>query len=244
MPRLSELQRGIERLLKQYIAQPVNIAAWMVGGLALLAIGSIVLLEMNLDTTVVDLARIETQQIATRVLSTALQRDLGAQNAQLFKVDVRGSQAFITPDVGRINDEAGKAGLAIEAALKHLPSQPISIPLGQALGSKLLSAYGPMIPVTLIPYGALTINFHESFQQAGINQTLLTVYLDTDTTVQVVVPLVSKEEHLKVQVPIAQEWIAGAVPQTVVMTGTTPSKIISIPIGSSTSTSGGVGAGK
>ena len=204
MPRLSELQRGVERLLKQYIAQPVNIAAWMVGGLALLAIGSIVLLEMNLDTTVIDLARIETQQIATRVLSTALQRDLGAQNAQLFKVDVKGSQAFITPDVGRINDEAGKAGLAIEAALKHLPSQPISIPLGQALGSKLLSAYGPMIPVTLIPYGALTINFHESFQQAGINQTLLTVYLDTDTTVQVVVPLVSKEEHLKVQVPMSR----------------------------------------
>ncbi len=61
-----------------------------------------------------------------------------------------------------------------------------------------------MIPVTLIPYGALTINSHESFQQAGINQTLLTVYLDTDTTVQVVVPLVSKEKHLKMRVPISR----------------------------------------
>lgn len=32
-----------------------------------------------------------------------------------------------------------------------------------------------------------------------------------------VVSLVTQEEHLKVQVPVAQEWIAGAVPQTVVL---------------------------
>ncbi|MDA8345297.1 MAG: sporulation protein YunB [Thermaerobacter sp.] len=244
MPRLTDLRRSFDRFLKRYFVQPAHVAAWTVGGLLLLAIGSIVLLELNLDQTVIALSKIEAQQLAIRVLSTALERDLGKDNQNLFQVKVQGNQAFITPDVARINDETGKAALAIQAALKHLPNQPISIPLGQALGSKLLSAYGPMIPVTLIPYGALSIDFHESFQQAGINQTLLTVYLDTDTTVQIIVPLVSDEVHLKVQVPVAQEWLAGQVPQTVVMTGTTPSKIISIPIGSSTSSSGGTGAGK
>jgi sporulation protein YunB len=242
MPRLSDLRRSLERYLKRMIVQPIHAATWTIGGLVLLAIGSIVLLELNLDQTVVDLAKIEAQQIATRVLSTALVQDLGTQNQTLFQVNVQGGQAFVTPNVARINAEAGKASLAIEAALKHLPTQPIAIPLGQALGSKLLSAYGPMIPVTLIPYGALSINFHETFQEAGINQTLLTVYLDTNTTVQIVVPLVKQEVHLKVQIPVAQEWIAGAVPQTVVMTGTTPSKIISLPVGSSAG--GGANSGK
>lgn len=63
------------------------------------------------------------------------------------------------------------------------------------------------------------------------------------TILQIIVPLVSDEVHLKVQVPVAQEWLAGQVPQTVVMTGTTPSKIISLPIGSSTSIGSGGGSG-
>ena len=51
--------------------------------------------------------------------------------------------------------------------------------------------------------------------------------------VQIIVPLVSDEVHLKVQVPVAQEWIAGKVPQTVVTGGNlTP---ITIPIGGGTS---------
>ncbi len=49
-----------------------------------------------------------------------------------------------------------------------------------------------------------------------------------------IVPLVSDEVHLKVQVPVAQEWIAGKVPQTVVITGSNPSKIVSLPIGNTT----------
>lgn len=52
------------------------------------------------------------------------------------------------------------------------------------------------------------------------------------------VPLVSQQEHLKVQVPVAQQCLAGAVPQTVVMTGTTPSKIIPLPIGSAATSCG------
>lgn len=39
------------------------------------------------------------------------------------------------------------------------------------------------------------------------------------TIVQIIVPLVSDEVHLKVQVPVAQEWIVGKVPETVVTGG-------------------------
>ena len=53
------------------------------------------------------------------------------------------------------------------------------------------------------------------------------------TILQIIVPLVSDEVHLKVQVPVAQEWIAGKVPQTVVTGGSMAP--ITIPIGGSTS---------
>ncbi len=237
MPRLGDLRRQIDRTLRRFVLQPIHFGSWLVGGLVLLAVGSVVLLELNLDQTVLDLSKIEAQQLAVRVLSTALERDLGQDNANLFQVHVQGGIAFVQPDLPRINDEVGKAAVAIQSALHHLPRDPITIPLGQALGSKLFSSYGPMIPVTLIPYGALTINFHESFQQAGYNQTMLTVYLDTDTMVQIIVPLVSDEVHLKVQVPVAQEWLAGQVPSTVVTGGSMAP--ITIPIGGGTSGSTG-----
>ncbi len=236
MPRIKDVRREIDQLMRRYVLQPIHFGSWLVGALVLLAVGSVVLLELNLDQTVLDLSRIEAQQLAVRVLSTALERDLGQDNANLFHVQVQGGIAFIQPDIPRINDEVGKAAVAIQSALHHLPRDPITIPLGQALGSKLFSSYGPMIPVTLIPYGALTINFHESFQQAGVNQTMLTVYLDTDTMVQIIVPLVSDEVHLKVQVPVAQEWIAGKVPQTVVTGGNLAP--ITIPIGGAAGSSG------
>lgn len=244
MPRFDATKRRVERSLRRYILQPVHLTVWLIGGLVLLAIGSVVLLELNLDQTVLDISRIEAQQMAIRVLSATLQRDIGQQPQNLFNVRVLSGEAFIQPNLPEINREAGHAALAIQAALKHLPRDPISIPLGQALGSKLFSSYGPMIPVTLIPYGALSINFHETFQQAGFNQTMLTVYLDTDTTVQIIVPLVSDTVHLKVQIPVAQEWFAGKVPQTVVMTGPNPSRIISLPIGSTGSNASTTSSGK
>lgn len=231
----------VQRLLRRYFLHPLQFGGWMVGALLLLAIGSFILLELNLDQTVLDLSKIEAQQLAVRVLSASLQHDLGQQPQNLFRVRVVNGEAFIQPDLPEINREAGHAALSIQAALRHLPRDPITIPLGQALGSKLFSSYGPMIPVTLIPYGALSINFHESFQQAGINQTMLTVYLDTDTSVQIIVPLTSDVVHLRVQVPVAQEWFAGQVPQTVVMEGSVPNRIVSLPIGGSAATGGTTG---
>lgn len=185
-PRFAGFKRDLERAIRRYFLHPLHFGAWLIGSLVLLAIGSIVLLELNLDQTVLDLSKIEAQQLAVRVLSATLQRDLGQQPQNLFHVKVVNGEAFIQPDLPEINRESGHAALAVQSALRHLPRDPIEIPLGQALGSKLFSAYGPMIPVTLIPYGSLSINFHESFQQAGINQTMLTVYLDTDTMVQIV----------------------------------------------------------
>lgn len=73
--------------------------------------------------------------------------------------------------------------------------------------------------------------------QAGINQTLVTVNLDTDTQVQILVPLVTDVIHLRVSVPLAQEWVVGNVPSTYV--GTTSLKNLSIPIGQPTVIKGG-----
>lgn len=226
MPRLRRLGLPNWQRLE---AGPVLLAV-----LLALILGGFLLVEVNLDQTIVDLSRVEARQLAIRVLAQEMYRVIGEEPLRLFIVQHLGQNLFIEPNLPVVNRTAAKASLAIEQALRRLPEDPVEIPLGQALGSKLLAAYGPMIPVTLIPYGALSIDFKERFEQAGINQTLLIIYLEADEMVQVVVPLVSQPVHLDVQIPVAQGWIVGHVPQTYVLEGPQSLKRVTIPIGQNT----------
>jgi sporulation protein YunB len=214
---------------------------WVVVALLALVCGSFVLVEANLDQTIVDVSRVEARQLAIRVLSEELYQVVGEEPKNLFSVEHVDGNLFIQPNLPEVNRLAAEASLAIEQALRRLPEDPVEIPLGQALGSKLLAAYGPMIPVTLIPYGALAIDFKERFEEAGINQTLFVIYLETDEMVQIVVPLVSQSIHLDVQIPIAQGWIVGRVPQTYVTDGLQLGSRVTIPIGAPNLTKGGSG---
>lgn len=198
-----------------------------------LIMGGFLIVEANMSSTILEISKIEAKQMAVTVFSEEIERTIGTSGRDIFDVTTHGTQAFINVNTTAFDREAAVAALAIQKGLRRLPSDTIYIPLGQALGSKLLAAYGPEVPVTLIPYGAVSINFRESMVQQGINQTVVTVYLDTDTQVQIAVPLVTDTIHLRVSVPLAQEWVVGNVPQTYVDT-TRSLKTVTIPIGSKT----------
>jgi len=229
---VARLVRRIRRLTHDIRIRPGGSpSTWAVLVFVALILVGFFLVELNLDQTIVDLSAVEARQLAIRVLSQEMYRVIGAEPRKLFVVRREGGNLFIQPNLPVVNRTAARAALAIEQALRNLPEDPVKIPLGQALGSKLLAAYGPMIPVTLIPYGALAIDFKERFEEAGINQTLLVIYLEADEMVQVVVPLVSRPIHLDVQIPVAQGWIVGQVPNTYVLEGPGTLKRVTIPIG-------------
>ena len=80
------------------------------------------------------------------------------------------------------------------------------------LGSQLLANYGPRIKVSIYPLGTVRTSVFDKFEAAGINQTRHQIYLDIETQVQVVVPLVSSEVTVSTQVPITDTVIVGPVP--------------------------------
>ncbi len=209
-------------------------SGWVVASFVGLILGAFLIVEANMSQTVIDISRVEARQMAITVFSSEIERTIGTNGQDIFDVTTHGSQAFISVNTTAFDREASVAALAIQKGLERLPEDTITIPLGQALGSKLLAAYGPLVPVRLIPYGSVSINFVETMHQAGINQTFVSVNLNTDTQVQIAVPLVTDTIHLKVSVPLAQEWVVGNVPQTFV--GSTSLKSLSIPIGQTTTT--------
>ena len=122
----------------------------------------------------------------------------------------------------KINKIASDTTLAVQKKLQELGNERFNIPFGQALGSKLLASYGPLIRVVIVPIGTVRISVADDFEEAGINQTKHRLLLDVKTKVKVVVPLASSEAVVETQVPITETVIVGEVPQTYVKFSSAP----------------------
>lgn len=145
-------------------------SGWVVVGSIGLILGAFLLVEANMSKTILDLSAVEARQLAITTFSTEIERTIGTNGRDIFDVTTHGGQAFINVDTTAFDRESAVAALAIQKGLRRLPGDTIQIPLGQALGSKLLAGYGPEIPVRLIPYGALAIDFKRSGPRGGMTR--------------------------------------------------------------------------
>ena len=156
---------------------------------------------VGLATTAINLAVEEV--MAGTLDSTAL--------AKLIR-DGDGSLKGVQYDMGAVNRVSSQASQLILKNLEDMGQQAFAIPLGQLTGLRFLAAWGPDIPVRMVPVGALTATPMASFQSAGLNQTWHRVLLDIEVMMRVVVPLLAEEIAVSARVPIVEEIFIGDVP--------------------------------
>ncbi|MGF7186826.1 sporulation protein YunB [Desulfitispora alkaliphila] len=106
--------------------------------------------------------------------------------------------------------------LEIQNILKSLSGEGFDIPMGQILGSRLLATYGPGIKVNLVPIGTVAVDVINKFDDSGINQVRHLLYLDIESEVKIVVPLLEESVTVATKIPIAETIIVGPVPDTFV----------------------------
>ena len=177
-----------------------------------------VLVERNLKDTILTVANAKAVQMATEVINQAIAEKLvGSVDYRelIYTVqDSKGRIVLMQANTVKINKIASDTTLAVQKKLQELGNEKFNIPFGQALGSKLLASYGPLIRVVIVPIGTVRISVADDFEEAGINQTKHRLLLDVRTKVKVVVPLASSEAVVETQVPITETVIVGEVPQT------------------------------
>ncbi len=177
----------------------------------------LVLMERNLSATILAIARMKADNIATTALTDAIEsvaQDVDYRDLILIEKDAAGRVVMMQPDTGKIMSLAARATAAIQDQLVMLTERTIPIPLGLILGSRVFANVGPSIPLTLVPLGRVDTNIVQSFEQAGINQTLHVIILQVETAVQIIVPFFNEEVVVRAQYPLAQALIAGEVPHT------------------------------
>lgn len=87
------------------------------------------------------------------------------------------------------------------------------IPYGVIFGSPIISNIGPRIPIKTYLTGNVVGSVDTEIKDYGINNALLKVSINIETKINVVMPFISKENKIKINIPIAMKVIQGKVPQ-------------------------------
>lgn len=213
MPRWYKSRGGLKR---KTIYIPKIIILLLIFGLSAGYLFYIV--ERNLKPTIIQIARSKAHILATETMNKVLYEKILTNTDYEDLVTVhKDTQQRITlmqANTIKISRILSEANLAIKESIKNLEKQAFNIPLGQVLNSSLLAHYGPNIYVRLLPVGTVHVTFGDNFEEAGINQTRHILYLNIDTTVKIVVPLVTEDILVSNRVPIAETIIIGEVPNT------------------------------
>ena len=87
------------------------------------------------------------------------------------------------------------------------------VPSSIIFKNTLFSAIGPSIPINIKYLGNVTSNLKTEVKEYGINNSLISIYVDINVEMMVILPFSSKEVNITNLVPIVIKMINGEVPQ-------------------------------
>ena len=181
---------------------------------------SFLLIDWGIKPTIIAMSEAKVEYIAVLAMNNAVSQILGGNIKYTDLTDVltdkNGKITMIQYNTILINTLARETSTLAQNEIRSLGAEGISVPLGSATKSKLLSGRGPDIDVKIIPVGSVSTDFTDEFRQAGINQTRHRIFLSLQTQVRIVVPLGSNVIKVSTKVPIAETIIVGDVPDSYV----------------------------
>lgn len=186
-------------------------------------------MEISLSETIYAFAEAHARWMATEIINKTISEKVvpNVSYTDLIKPErnFQNEIVFLQINMSKVNQITSEAILEIQKSLEQLNNEQYKIPLGQALGLKLLAHLGPKFTLTLLPVGTVEANITDDFQEAGINQTRHRIFLTVKSTVKVVIPLISEAIPIETKVPLADAIIVGRVPNTYLNFGKQLNKI-------------------
>lgn len=188
--------------------------------------------DVRLRPALAAAAEVKAKQLATRAVNDAIlatvARDLRYGDLVHLERNQAGLVSYLFFDTGAVTRLQARVVDTVERALEALSETRYDLPLGQVLGSNVLSAHGPQIPIRILLVGSVAARPLTRFEAAGINQVHHSILFDITATVRVVVPFVSQEIPWNTQVVVTDAVILGAVPDVFLNLGARPGETLGI----------------
>lgn len=130
-----------------------------------------------------------------------------------------GQVVSVETDALAVNRFAAVLSDSILKEIKAREHEKIMAPLGALTGSGLLSSLGVSVPYRIIPMGKVTVSPVSGFDDSGINQTIHRLQLEVETKVQILFPLMKREETVRRTLILSETVIIGDVPEALIAKG-------------------------
>lgn len=124
-----------------------------------------------------------------------------------------GNVSLLRADSSKINKVMSNLLIDIQNSLNADYPAKLYIPLGSLTDYYLLSSYGPLIPIKIIPISVVNSSYEEEFKSVGINQVRHKIYLKLSLDMLYKGYLLHETERIEMTVPISDTLISGEVPE-------------------------------
>ncbi|MFB4165786.1 sporulation protein YunB [Alteribacillus sp. JSM 102045] len=201
----------------------------------LLTIQGIWLVNKQITPTLLEIANLETQKIATSAINYAVTSTLKdvdmnklieiekGDNGEIASIGFN-SHVYNQVTTNAVS-EAQHYLMKMEQGSVPEPAAPFiahhskeedstlySIPLGRATDNAILAQLGPLIPIELTAIGDVDVELNEEIQEKGINNTWVRVSLDLDVDVEIIIPFATDTSVVKTTIPVGMLFVPGEVP--------------------------------
>lgn len=157
------------------------------------------------------LAEYEAQSLIAQTIHTAVNDQLQADGdscGDLYTVTDSGVQM----DAVAANRIRSQLILAVQSALKEVPTYECEIPFGSLTGNPLLNGKGPAWKVELQPQGYVQARWEESSESLSINTTCYSAQLVLSVTVNMVLDGSTQTLTVTDRLPLASLLLCGDTP--------------------------------
>ncbi|MGE5630988.1 MAG: sporulation protein YunB [Caulobacteraceae bacterium] len=170
--------------------------------------------EKNIKPTILAMSEIRARLIATQAINDAVRQKTSSEafdNLMTIKTDNSGKISLVQANAMEMNRLAAETTTAIQTKIQDISLHDLQIPITNIFGSQLFANMGPRISVDILPAGTVYVDFYTDFEEAGINQTRLKIYLIAKTDVQIIAPLVSNKVDVVTHIPVSETIIVSDV---------------------------------
>lgn len=182
-------------------------------------IQSLFFVEQKMKPTLLVIAKQKSEQIAKEAIADAVTKKIAQidmNTAQVLDIekDKDNKIRAINFNFQGYSKIMGEANQRIKNRLKEFENEKIEagVPLGLATGSSFFSDAGPKLPVTFIPVGSAKTWLDPKLSEAGINMVMVTVYLQVEVRLQVIIPFATDQTIVTTSIPITNSLVVGEVP--------------------------------
>ncbi|WP_018921858.1 sporulation protein YunB [Salsuginibacillus kocurii] len=199
------------------------------------------LVDQGIRPTIVEIARTETQKIATQAINDAISKKIVENSDMEDLVDVDTNDDGVITSIG-FNSQIYNRVMAesvsrVQKYLKMVEQGNLQelelpegidihydeeyynehgivhmIPLGQASNNALLAHLGPKIPVQFTTIGDVNVQMEEEIEESGINNTYIRVSVHIEVDVEVVIPFATETDEVATSIPVGMVFVPGEVP--------------------------------